>query len=630
MLKRSPNFRTRPSGRLAAMCACVLLITGGSAGATRGESREIKDPHYGEVLFYFYQQQYFSAITNLLTSQQFRRINHHRDEAELLLGGMYLSYGLHREAGRIFQRLIDTGAPPPIRDRAWFYLAKIRYQRGYLTDAEDAIGRIRNALPGELEEERQLLQAQILMARQEYRQAAEVLARMHGSSAWAQYGRYNLGVALIKAGDSAGGIAYLEQLGSRPETGEELKSLKDKANVALAYLYLHDNAPGPAQVHLERVRLDGLLSNKALLGMGWAYSAQNQNERALVPWTELHERMVIDPAVQESLLALPYALGKLGAYRQSLRQYEDAINIFSNEMERLDDSIVSIREGKMIESILRQDPVNEMGWFWRMQKLPDAPESRYLVHLMAGHDFQEALKGYRDLRFLAHNLDHWADSIGIYDDMLETRRQAYAQHLPAVKQEERARDLAVLTARRDRFADELTRIEITDDIMALANGRERQLLARLDKVEAELTRLAGSEENPAARDKYRLLRGLLYWDVASDFRPRLWQAKKNLKEIDRDLALTRERQDALRRAQVEAPKSFERYAARIVQLRRRITRLQSRVQAMSSIYARHLENLAVAELTMQKERLATYLTQARFAVAQMYDEASTAGREIRQ
>src|SRR3990172_4356608 len=170
----------------AALCLFALAAGGAHGGPHRGESREIKDPHYGAVLFHFYQQQYFSAITNQLTSQQFQRIPHHGDEAELLLGGMYLSYGLHSQAGEIFQRLIDAGAPPPVRDRAWFYLAKIRYQRGYLNEAEDAISRIRDALPGELEEERQLLQAQLLMERQDYREAARVLARMRGESAWAQ------------------------------------------------------------------------------------------------------------------------------------------------------------------------------------------------------------------------------------------------------------------------------------------------------------------------------------------------------------------------------------------------------------------------------------------------------------
>jgi hypothetical protein len=40
-----------------------------------------------------------------------------------------------------------------------------------------------------------------------------------------------------------------------------------------------------------------------------------------------------------------------------------------------------------------------------------------------------------------------------------------------------------------------------------------------------------------------------------------------------------------------------------------------------------VQQLAVAELERQKQRLATYLTQARFAVAQIYDQSSRAGEQ---
>jgi hypothetical protein len=609
---------------LALACVCALLSA--TAYARRSESQEVKDLHFGEVLFYFYQQQYFSAITTLQTSQLFQRVNHHRDEAELLLGGMYLSYGLHSQADEIFQRLIDAGASAEIRDRAWFYLAKIRYQRGYLAEAEDTLTRIRAALPGELEDERQLLQAQLLMARQDYRAAAQVLERMRGKSIWTLYGRYNLGVVLISAGDTAAGSALLEEIGHKPVAGEELRSLKDQANVALGYAALRDGEAVRAQGYLEQVRLDGLLSNKALLGMGWALSAQNRYEESLVPWAELQKRNVVDPSVQESLLAVPFGLGHVGAYQQSLEHYEGAIVTFTNEMTRIDDSIAAIRSGRMVDEILQHDATNEMGWFWRMREIPDAPESRYLLHLMASHDFQEALKNYRDLRFLMRNLDYWANNIGIYRDMLDTRRLAYEKKLPQVLHDERSRNSGKFPAARDHYATELARIETDDDTMALANEKEGQLLGRLNKAEENLKRLTGQQGVTEAREKLRLLRGLLTWDVAYDFKPRLWQAKVDLSELDRELAATRVRQEALQHAQADAPKSFAGYGARIVLLRDRIARLQTQTRTESAEQGHYLEGLAVAELSAQKERLAAYLTQARFAVAQMYDEATNAGR----
>ncbi len=83
-----------------------------------------------------------------MVSQHFDRVAPHADEAEVLRGGLLLSYGMHREAGEIFAQLIDKGAAPPVRDRAWFYLAKIRYQRGFIAQAEDALGRIERHAAG--------------------------------------------------------------------------------------------------------------------------------------------------------------------------------------------------------------------------------------------------------------------------------------------------------------------------------------------------------------------------------------------------------------------------------------------------------------------------------------------------
>ena len=61
-----------------------------------------------------------------------------------------------------------------MRDRAWFFLAKIRYQRGYLPEAENALaaGRGQPARAGWRRSG--LLQANLLMAHGDYAAAAEI------------------------------------------------------------------------------------------------------------------------------------------------------------------------------------------------------------------------------------------------------------------------------------------------------------------------------------------------------------------------------------------------------------------------------------------------------------------------
>lgn len=598
----------------------VLLSILLASAAQAAPARPVVDLHYGEVLYYFYQQKYFNAITHLGTAEHFTRIPHPADDAELLRGGLYLSYGLHTEAARIFERLIAAGAPPAVADRAWFYLAKIRYQRGYFAEAETALGHIGTALAPELIDERAVLAALLLMARGEYAQAAEQLQRVPNQSDWSLYARYNLGIALLQSGARDEGVRVLDEIGKLPANIEERRALKDKANVALAFRFLQDDAPLKARDHLQRVRLDGYLSNKALLGLGWAQSALGDDRQALVPWLELHRRNTVDAAVQEALLAVPYAYGRLGAHAQALKYYEDAIALYDHEMNRLTESIAAIRAGKLSENILRQNPGDDMGWFWRLNQMPQSAENRYLVQLLAAHDFQEAFKNYRDLRYLSVNLERHQANFNVYRDMLATRRQGYAERLPRVLKDGRGAEVPRLQARRNELAAALGRVEASADPTAFMSDKERALQQRLDRVAAALPRTDDVE----ARAKHRLLQGLLTWDASVQYPARLWEAKKTLRAIDAELALATAQREALIAAQRDMPQVFDGFARRIEQLRGRIDILLAELKRVAAEQERHLEQLAIAELERQQARLATYVTQARFALAQIYDQASGA------
>jgi hypothetical protein len=64
------------------------------------------------------------------------------------------------------------------------------------------------------------------------------------------------------------------------------------------------------------------------------------------------------------------------------------------------------------------------------------------------------------------------------------------------------------------------------------------------------------------------------------------------------------------------------FAARVAALKARIDALQIRMAATEQKQSAYLAQVAVAELQQQKDRLATYQVQARFALATMYDRAA--------
>ena len=67
-----------------------------------------------------------------------------------------------------------------------------------------------------------------------------------------------------------------------------------------------------------------------------------------------------------------------------------------------------------------------------MQELPDAPESRYLFPILAGNDFQEGLKNFRDLAYLGSTLARWDENMVVYNDMIDAREKAYATRIPRI------------------------------------------------------------------------------------------------------------------------------------------------------------------------------------------------------
>src|SRR3977135_290227 len=130
--------------------------------------QDVKDLHYGDVLFYFYQDDYFDSITRLLAARQLDRIPHTQGEAELLLGGLYLSLGEHVEAGRIFEALLNQNTSEAVRNKAWFYLGKVWYQRGYLKESEQALSQVSDKIDPRISAERYMLLAQLMMRQGRY------------------------------------------------------------------------------------------------------------------------------------------------------------------------------------------------------------------------------------------------------------------------------------------------------------------------------------------------------------------------------------------------------------------------------------------------------------------------------
>ena len=189
-----------------------------------------------------------------------------------------------------------------------------------------ACSRFAARLPGSLESERRLLDGERADGAGRYaRRGASAAQRGPTTTGW-PYARFNLGVALVRSGDVAQGSAWLEarrhHAGARPTSSCRCATAPISR---WASRCCSSSEAEPAVAALTRVRLDGPFTNRALLGLGWAESDAKRPDRALVPWLELRERRLLDSAVQESYLAVPYAYAQLASNGQAAQQYRYAV-----------------------------------------------------------------------------------------------------------------------------------------------------------------------------------------------------------------------------------------------------------------------------------------------------------------
>ncbi len=213
-----------------------------------------------------------------------------------------------------------------------------------------------------------MLRANILIEREQYDSAIALLEDWDGKTIWASYAKFNIGVALVRSGRVDEAQSLLNEIGQLNPFDEEMTSLRDKANLALGYALLQDKQFSAAKVPLQRVRLEGPFSNKALLGVGWADAEAGDFRSALVPWMELRGRDLLDSAVQESMLAIPYAMAKLDSVGQAADHYLNAIEAFYEEANRLETTIAYIESGEMFERFLEADTRDSSGWYWQLEE----------------------------------------------------------------------------------------------------------------------------------------------------------------------------------------------------------------------------------------------------------------------
>jgi len=610
--------RTR---KLLAIAGLGFCLTAPVVNAAEDPITSVQDLRYGVVLYDFFQDNYFDALTELMLGEQNQDMPNHAEFARLLRGGISLSYGMNTQARSIFEELLAQHSKNSVRDRAWFYLGKSYYERGDNDAALAMLSRGGSDLPAELLQERDYLRANIALRNGDLA-GSTLPAHDDGDdlNPWLPYLLFNRGVLQSQRGEAQAASDSFARLAGLPLEDEEHKALRDRAFTAQGYTYLGAQQSQPAIDAFRQVRLNSPFADKALLGYGWAASQNNQFELALQPWQELNQRSLLSPAVQEGLLAVPYAYEKLGAHAQALEQYERAEQLYIQEIARIDEATSTLKTTSLLSLWL--DHKAKEAWLSRHEELPVAPQLPYLEHLLALDAIQEVLKDMRDLGVLEQHLSDWRDrlsSLDVAQALQYQRRQGVLKTRP--DQALNAR-LDVLQQQRDAIAEQLQQADQTRDGSLLMDANDIAVWKRLERVRRNIEALKKAGQDVSeSEQKYQRYRGVLSWELQEKYADRRWKLKKEMRELDTQLAKAQLDKAVLANL-VERANAPEQGA----RIRALDTRLQSVLENIHSAQKRGdgvLRARAVDELQLQRERLVVYLSRAKLEKSRLFDKGAT-------
>ncbi|WP_105102412.1 tetratricopeptide repeat protein [Microbulbifer pacificus] len=606
-------------------------------GAPAQKFQQAQDMRYGAALYHYFQGNSFEALSTLMVSDLRGGIRYHADNADLIRGGISLTFGLEQQAAELFEKqLLKAGEEDQqerlarYREIAWLKLAELNYRHQDWDTAAQQLEKSgamhQSALTlnlairrGDLQQARQLLNMADLPV------AERALALSNLAAAQARSQQFE-----IAAQDYRRAALLVEQALSRPdmssESEEELRILRDKARIGAGYAMALSGDLIAAAEEFRGVRLDTPWSADALLGLGWASVNGGNHQQAVDALGYLIRENPLSPQVQEALLALPFSYEQLRRPKLALRAYQNAERKYEQALDDLHKLHSAAAHLQFAEVNAESDiELRRYGW------LEDATtpalirmNQQYLLQMMQSDRLQLQLSELRDLRHLDRVLEQWQERLPELHTLIDEREQ---RRIDIVQRHSSAQyDQQVQIAEQElaKLKRALARIEADADglaMLATSDSEAAGLFQMVREAEARYARLmaAGKTSNYQQQTLARA-RGILQWQAAEQYHDNLWQKRKAITSLEQELTTAARRERKVARIAAEAPQlnllagSVDDAGLRLQQQRNTIHR------ASSILEARIREDMRTA-LVQATERVEQYMAHTRLAIARIQDAA---------
>ncbi|WP_288589826.1 hypothetical protein [Marinobacter sp. UBA5687] len=627
-------FRTR-SVLFTGALLWLTMVAPAQADEPRPE--RAKDLRYGWALYEYHQGNVFEALTQLAVAREQGGIEGHGDHPALVEGGLMLSWGMTREASKLFTELLGSDGAgstlsPDVRNQAWFYLGKVFFLEGNRELAGENLERVDAEALAEanhdLFREWVYLRARVAMMSSRIEDESKLTSlkeQLEDTDIWSLYLQYNSAVAALDAGDVATAeaelqtlIAIIQQSADSAKPEAERDGLLDRARLSLARLYLRDDRFDAALEILGDMPLNGVFADQALFDYAVAAAGQGRPDRALDALDTLSNRNLFLPWRQQVPFARAYVLEQMSRPQRALSAFKQAADLYQARIKELD----NIRNELSEQSLMAQlDFTRDSDGILTDSygRLRVQPSDFGMAEVLASETFQQALAELNELYQMQSFIAERQSRFESFRIMLETREQQRQVRIAETRRALENQQADQWQTLHEEFRETIATALAEEDVQFFMTAEQKALRDKLNEVEETLAGLPDDATTASQRETYRRMRAYFDWWIADDYGVNRWAAQKQLRELDREM-----QHFQAQRQRVETLMSDDDRHAELV---RRISASESELATLGQEVAvalssarRILLSQVDSMLVDQQEELNGYLVASRHAQARLADQ----------
>ncbi|MTI76905.1 MAG: hypothetical protein FH754_06225 [Marinobacter sp.] len=605
--------------------------------AGEAQPERAKDLRYGWALYEYHQGNAFEALTQLAVARERGGIEGHGDHPALVEGGLMLSWGMTREASRLFTQLLGadgTGSnlSPDVRNQAWFYLGKVFYLEGNQALARENLNRVDGEILAEADHDlfREWIYLRSRLVKMSARpddepELASLREQLDETDIWSLYLRYNSAVSALDAADGAAAeealkklIAILDESIDSVEPDAEREGLLGRARLSLAGLYLRDNQFEAALEVLGAMPLTGVFADQALFDYAVAAAGQGRPERALDALDTLANRELFLPWRQQVPFARAYVLEQMNAPQRALPAFKKAADHYEARIRELD----NIRDRLNEENLMAQlefsrdsDGILTDSY----GRLRVQPLDSGMAEVLASETFQQALAELNELYRMQSFIAERQSRFESFRIMLETREQQRQIRIAETRRALETQQADQWQQLHEDFTDRISSALADEDAGFFMTSQQKALRDKLAEVEKTLADLPDDATTAGQRATYRRMRAYFDWWIADDYGINRWAAQKQLMQLDREMQSFQAQRQRVESLMADDARHAE-LARRIAASERELATLGTEVSDALGSARQTLLTQVDRMLAAQQQELNGYLLASRHAQARLADQ----------